>query len=305
MIGAGLTAPMRLRGGHVILFERRGNVLCGRACIYTRFGPLHFTAAADLSTVKRAVKAAMRTELGKYADRVRAEIAAGGDEETLVAGFFDDVGKWFEGAGKTIAKGIGKIAKNDIFRTIAGGFQAVMSNPITGPLLTAIPFVGPALQVTAQGAGFLAQAYAGDPKAKAKLGEIKKRAKAGDPKAKKAFAELQRVQKQGLAAARGVPVPSIARVDPETPTREELVAALQALVAQCQAQQADVEAAGEVRAGRVDPRRYDAMRRAYQASGYRIGATGLPYTLEAGADGAYRLPRSVYGLHSPHGLRIQ
>jgi hypothetical protein len=297
MIGRGLEAPMQLPGGHLVYFERRGRVLCGRACIYTRFGPVQLTACVDLATVRRAAAAALKTKLGRYAVDLQELIASGDD--AAVAGVFDDIGNWFKGAVKTIGK-------NKVFQDIAGGFKSILDNPITGPLISAIPFVGPALQATGQAAGFLANAYRGDPKAKKQLQQIRKRAKAGDPKAKKAFAQLQQVQKQGIAVAQGAPVPSRARVEPESPTRAELIAALEGLVAEYGAREED-EAAGEhvPHPNRVDPRRYDAMRSAYVASGYSIGQSGLPYTLEAGADGAYRLPRSAYGIRSVYGLRIQ
>jgi hypothetical protein len=48
------------------------------------------------------------------------------------------------------------------------------------------------------------------------------------------------------------------------------------------------------------------MTAAYRASGYQIGASGLPLTLEAGADGVYRMPRlrSYRGHESTYGLRV-
>jgi hypothetical protein len=317
-----------LPGGHAVIFERRGRTLCGRATIYTRFGPVHLSASTDIATARAAMRAILKRTHGA---RLLRDLTLGVGGEFEAGGFFDDVGNFFK-------KGVQAIAKNKVFREIEKGFHAVMSNPITGPLLTAIPYVGPALQVTAQGAHVLAGAYSGDPQKMAMLKKVFALAKRGNVKAIKAARRLQKIRDMGKKFATDKPTPAPDRVHPKQPTRLELVQALRAIAAAPRNDNAPasfdefdggesfddpsdafdlelfaaLQSSGEIPASRVDPSRYARMKGAYQASGYRIGESGLPIALVAGADGVHRLPpadrgrqlRSSYGYHSTYGLRL-
>lgn len=338
--------PATLPGGHVVHFWRDGQNICGRATIYTRFGPLHFQAATNLVEMREAVKHAMGTPLGRKVRALSHELILSGSDDTEVAGFFDDVGDFFT---KTIPGTVAKIARSDVFQKVANGVSAVLNNPITGPLIGIIPGIGQVAQIAGRGAKLLADAYAGHPQAKAKLKAIKKRAKSGDPKAQKAWKRLEDIRARGLAGQ----VPQLPAAKPPAPhapkaakkatvrfgggaaqfTAAQLAQILAALPQnRMQAAPAapdaldpmlaalmgmgmmgdagDDEESDEIgadRARRVNNQRYDAMVREYRRSNYRIGASGLPISLEAGADGVHRMPRmmtSCRGIQSPYGLRI-
>lgn len=316
--------PALIRGGHAVHFWREGDDLCGRATIYTRFGPQHITARVNLDVIRAGVRALLQSHWGQEVKALAGDLIQAGADDDEVAGFFDDVGNFFEGAAKGIEKGVRTIGKSKVFQEIAGGLAGVMHNPVLGPLITAIPYVGPALQVTATGAGLIASAYAGDPKAKQRIKRIHKRAQQGDPKAKRALANLKKIRAEAFRAAAAKPIPNQAihffqhgqpvraprAKGPEGVTREDLLEALGALAQQTDDEDAfealDLSELGGEPARRIAPSRYDAMVDAYKRSGYRVGASGLPIALESGADGYYQLPqmKSYRGIVSTYGLRV-